>query len=215
MTDELTKEQYILDPCGTSSTAYWKNYCFQKPDNIQILHENDFSKEKYGYSHIIRYFRLIHHLKVLTPYKLDDKFYFQTVNPLSQIEVIRDIINCCYENTYITIEQIEEWLNYKVYDSELWILVIEKSSAFPIALGIADFDGEIKEGSLEWIQVLPEKRGCGIGKALVMELLSRLQPKANFATVSGQVDNKTNPEKLYRQCGFTGNDIWCVLHNAN
>ena len=34
---------------------------------------------------------------------------------------------------------------------------------------------------------------------------------ADFTTVSGEVDNKTNPEKLYRRCGFEGDDIWYVL----
>ncbi len=32
-----------------------------------------------------------------------------------------------------------------------------------------------------------------------------------FATVSGKVTNKTKPEKLYRRCGFTGDDIWHIL----
>jgi hypothetical protein len=35
--------------------------------------------------------------------------------------------------------------------------------------------------------------------------------KADFVTVSGRVDNRTNPERLYRRCGFEGNDVWCVL----
>ena len=83
----------------------------------------------------------------------------------------------------------------------------------PVALGIADFDAEIKEGSLEWIQVLPGKRRMGLGKMIVNELLSRLKGKADFATVSGQIDNATNPEMLYRKCGFTGNDIWYVISN--
>ena len=35
---------------------------------------------------------------------------------------------------------------------------------------------------------------------------------ADFATVSGKVDNETNPEALYRKCGFVGNDVWHILH---
>jgi ribosomal protein S18 acetylase RimI-like enzyme len=81
------------------------------------------------------------------------------------------------------------------------------------ALGIADFDAEIKEGSLEWIQVLPSKRGLGLGKMLVNELLQRLKSKADFVTVSGRVDNPANPQALYRKCGFTGDDIWYVVEN--
>jgi len=35
--------------------------------------------------------------------------------------------------------------------------------------------------------------------------------KANFVTVSGEVDNSTNPEALYRKCGFIGDDIWHIM----
>jgi len=34
---------------------------------------------------------------------------------------------------------------------------------------------------------------------------------AEFATVSGKVNNATSPEILYRKCGFIGNDIWHIL----
>ena len=60
----------------------------------------------------------------------------------------------------------------------------------------------------------PEKRGFGLGQAIVRELLLRLKGKADFITVSGQIDNATDPEALYRKCGFTGNDIWCVVQLA-
>ena len=51
----------------------------------------------------------------------------------------------------------------------------------------------------------------GLAKYIVSELLWRLKGKAGFATVSGQCNNSTNPEKLYRKCGFTGNDVWHIL----
>lgn len=77
-----------------------------------------------------------------------------------------------------------------------------------IASGIAEYDYEIKEGILEWIQVLPQYQHQGYGKIIVCELLNRLKSVcASFVAVSGLVDNETNPEKLYRSCGFTGNDI--------
>ena len=34
---------------------------------------------------------------------------------------------------------------------------------------------------------------------------------AKFNTVYGQCNNSTNPEAMYRKCGFTGSDIWHVL----
>ena len=38
-----------------------------------------------------------------------------------------------------------------------------------------------------------------------------MKEKADFVTVSGECDNPTNPETLYRKCGFNGNDIWYVF----
>ncbi|HHV46283.1 MAG TPA: GNAT family N-acetyltransferase [Tissierellia bacterium] len=83
----------------------------------------------------------------------------------------------------------------------------------PVALGIAELDKNVREGSLEWIQVIPEYRRRGLGQAVVNRLLLNFVGKADFVTVSGQVNNDTNPEKLYRKCGFQGNDIWHVILN--
>jgi FR47-like protein. len=119
-------------------------------------------------------------------------------------------INCCYKGYDIKADDVLRWTKYPVFDNDLWVFICEKSSSIPVALGIADFDSDIKEGSLEWIQVLPEKRGMGFGQKIVCELLSRLNKKAKFVTVSGECENPSNPEKLYRKCGFAGNDVWCV-----
>jgi len=58
----------------------------------------------------------------------------------------------------------------------------------PIALGIAECDED-----------------------LVNFLLLILKEKSKFVTVSGKIDNKTNPQRMYRKCGFQGNDIWHIL----
>lgn len=76
---------------------------------------------------------------------------------------------------------------------------------------MAELDAEIKEGILEWIQVSPEYRGKGLGKFVVNELLWRMKDKAEFATVSGKVNNSTNPRGLYIACGFFGEEIWHVM----
>jgi hypothetical protein len=45
----------------------------------------------------------------------------------------------------------------------------------------------------------------------VLALLSRLEQRAAFTTVAGIVGDRSNPEGLYRRCGFTGNDVWWLL----
>ncbi len=80
-----------------------------------------------------------------------------------------------------------------------------------MAAGIAELDTQVGEGILEWIQVSPAYRGCGLGAYVVTELLARMPQKARFATVSGQINDPSNPEGLYRKCGFRGNDVWHTL----
>ena len=58
---------------------------------------------------------------------------------------------------------------------------------------------------------MPEYQNKGYGKSLVYSLLMKLKNLgAKFATVSGSLDNSKTLEKLYSNCGFTGNDIWYI-----
>ncbi len=125
--------------------------------------------------------------------------------------MVSDLIGQCYEDIHPTTAEIMSWVKHPVFDPTLWVWVIDDAKGIPTGLGIAEVDDDVQEGSLEWIQVLPEYRGRGIGKGIVEELLSRLEGRVKFTTVAGEEDNKTNPEALYRSCGFEGEDIWWML----
>ena len=203
----ISKEQYIKNPCKSLATAYWKQIAY--PKNIRILHESDF-KDLEICSNTEKYFRLFHSLNDIDTSK-SNEYFFKNVNFKSEKQLVARILSECYKTVY-SLDFIENLINTKVFDKDLWILLFKKSTLLPVALGIADFDSEICEGSLEWVQVLPNERGLGLGTLIVNELLLRLKSKAAFATVSGEVDNETKPEMLYRKCGFTGDDIWYVTH---
>ncbi len=98
-----------------------------------------------------------------------------------------------------------------MYDPSLWLMVKELGSGEAVACAIAEYDPEAREGILDWVQVLPAFHRQGIGKAMVYALLTLVKGKAAFATVSGQMNNPSNPEALYRACGFEGLDVWHVL----
>lgn len=98
-----------------------------------------------------------------------------------------------------------------VYNSDLWILLKDRISGKYIGSGIADLDREIGELSIEWVQVLPKYRNRGFGGIIVNYLLNKIKGTAKFATVSGKVNNPMQPERLYRKCGFKGNDVWHIL----
>jgi len=160
------------------------------------------------------YFRLIynHSFQRIAPYALPAGFWIKDSGVAAdsgEFAEISDFIGRCYRDMHPSAEIIESWTTHPVFDSSLWIWIMDHN--IPAALGIAEFDGSVPEGSLEWIQVLPEYQGRGLGKALVLELLNRLKGRAAFTTVSGEVDNVTNPERLYRSCGFEGDDVWWLL----
>lgn len=201
--------EYLQNPCSKLSIPYWKNKMMVIPENIKIVHNDDFCEGILNDYCDEKYFRLIHYLNNVDN-KIPDDFSLRTAE-FTDIPLIVKIINNCYSDLSVSYEQILSYTKTKAYDKNLWILVYEIETNNPVGCGIADFDSEAREGILEWIQVLPQYRGKKIGQFIVNELLRRMK-NADFVTVSGKVDNVTNPERLYRKCGFVGNDIWHIMH---
>jgi GNAT superfamily N-acetyltransferase len=134
-------------------------------------------------------------------------FSIVEVNIQQEYEQIAHFIGQCYQDIHPTADAVLGWSRHNSYDPALWIWVIDHVQRIPAGLGIAEIDTEISEGSLEWIQLLPDYRVMGLGKGIVQELLFRLGKRVKFTTVAGEIENNTNPEALYRSCGFSGNDI--------
>lgn len=175
-----------------------------------VIHERylefipDFQKNK-----LQRYFRLVHYFDNIPVYHLPKTLYFQNVNLNKDISDICSLLSLCYPGSHFTENTIKSWTKTPVFNDNLWVWILDEFET-KLALGIADFDKDINELSLEWIQVDPQFRHRGLGKALVCELLNRFSINAHFATVSGLCANTTNPEQLYRHCGFKGSDVWLV-----
>ncbi len=206
----ITLTEYLKKPCGTLSIPYWKAKNITIPPEMKILHDKDFSADTLSGYTDEKYFRLYHNLKEIPRVTTDD---FDIITATRKdIKAIVQIINDSYMDISVNKELIRSYTKTPVYSAALWIMVKEKLTDKYVGCGIADFDTETKELILEWIQVLPQYRGKKIGQLIVTELLYRMKDIAGFATVSGKVDNKTNPEALYRKCGFVGNDVWHILH---
>jgi ribosomal protein S18 acetylase RimI-like enzyme len=156
------------------------------------------------------YFRLVWRGGSADP-RLPAGFRFSEAQAEYEAEQAAELIARCYPDIHPSAETVLGWTKHPVFDPRLWVWAWDEARRQPAGLGIAEFDPTVREGSLEWIQVLPEYRGLGIGQALVRELLRRMKGKAAFVTVSGEVDNQTRPEQLYRRCGFTGTDICWLL----
>jgi len=202
-------EAYKENPCGVLSIPYWKNKYIEIPPNIRIVHDRDFIKNDYSEYNDESYFRLYHSLEEIKTINLDDIVIVTAKR--EDIPLIVDVINQSYTDLSVTNEQFIGYTETEVYHKELWIMAVNKDDFSVVGCGIAEIDKELHEGVLEWIQVVPAYRGKKIGQLIVSELLKRMKGIAEFATVSGKVNNHTSPEILYRKCGFVGNDVWHIL----
>lgn len=204
----ISLQSYLLDPCGTTSIPYWKYKSIDVPPNMKIVHQREMTDDLLLDYNDEPYFRLYHDLKNIRQLTVHE---VETVSGGASVSDFVQLINRSYTDLSVTAEQIESYRHTPVYRPDLWILLKKRGTQTILAGGIADYDEETGELILEWIQVLPPYRGCGYGQLVVNTLLSKMQNTAKFATVSGKVNNATNPERSYRKCGFIGTDIWRIL----
>ncbi len=206
----ITLEAYLRDPCGEASLPFWKENSTQVPEHMRIVHARDFSAMLYRSYIDTPYFKMLHRLEKIEPSALPQGFFLKKAAMPRDAKALATLLSACYEGSAFTPQRVTNLMCSPTYAPELWLTVRDKSGAL-CGAGLADYDEQAREGVLEWIQVMPGFRGKGIGKAIVNALLAELSPRARFVTVSGQKNNPSNPEALYRACGFTGNDIWHVL----
>ena len=204
----MTKDYYLENPCRASSIPYWKAKTISVPDSMKILHDEDFTPELLKQYTDEQYFRLIHNLQNLKPAEIP---YGYSLCKAS-IEDFAEHIKKCYSGSCISMPELKKYNSRAVYNPDLWLAIIDNNTGKIAGSGIAEFDSEIGEGVLEWIQVSKEHRGRKLGTYIVKELLWRMKDIAEFATVSGKCNNPSNPEVLYRKCGFVGTDVWHILN---
>ncbi len=203
----VTKEAYLADPCGALSIPFWKAKSIAIPENMKIVHHDNFNATEYKRYIDEPYFRLIHDLQCIAAPVLPQGYLLCNAT----ISSFASHINCCYKSIEVSEAELQRYTTRPVYEEALWLAVKDNRSGEIVATGIAELDREIGEGVLEWIQVSEDHRGHGLGQYIVSELLWRMKDTADFATVSGQCNNATNPEMVYRKCGFTGSDVWHIL----
>ena len=203
----LERSEYLENPCRVSSIPYWKTKLVTVPDGMLILHQDDYDELEYLQYIDEPYFRLSHDLQGLSAPSLPQGYSLcdATLGDFARH------INRCYDHVGVSEAELQNYTARPVYDPSLWLAVKDNLTSEIVASGIGELDREIGEGVLEWIQVSEEHRGRGLGVYIVSELLWRMSGTARFATVSGQRLNPTNPEALYRRCGFVGSDIWHFL----
>ncbi len=205
----ISVKEYKANPCRSLSIPYWKAKNMSLPSDIKIVHNNEFNINLLDNYCDKRFFRLKHSLKNIPDYDTSD-ITIDVITP-DRINELSDCINKCYKHTEIRVspDYIRSLTETEVYCPELWIGAF--SGQCLIGSILCDFDRETGEGIIEWLQVLPKYRGRGTASALICRALKSMRIFADFATVSGECDNVTNPESVYRKCNFNGNDVWHIL----
>ena len=200
---------YLSDPCGASSLPFWKTKAVRIPDPLKIIRDDEYRLNKTAYEDCSDepYFKLVHRMRDWREPMLPDGFRLTDIG----IDDFARHIGACYAEGGISETDLREYKNRPVYDPSLWVAVKDELTGKTVASGIAELDTYVGEGVLEWVQVSPEYRHRGLGTFIVNELLRRMKGKADFVTVSGKENNKTNPLALYERCGFSEKVIWHVL----
>lgn len=187
---QITLAEYLKDPCGSLSLPYKKAMAMGDPVSVTVTHGSGVGEG---------YFRLLHRLENVQKPCLPVGFCLGDAENEESVTHI----NSCYHGVSITCEQMEG------YDKAFVVLVKAEATGEIAASGIAELDPMVKEGYLEWIQVSRGYRRRGLGAFVVKELLWQMKDIADFVTVSGKVES-VGAERLYRFCGFTGDDVWYV-----
>ena len=206
----MEKETYLADPCRASSLPFWKTNSVTVPEGMLILREDDPRLGKVSPSCIdTPYFKLIHSMQRIDRTALPMGYCFITPNETA----LSDHISSCYASERVSASELASYQFHPTYAPDLWLAIQDNETKAVIASGIAELDTDIREGILEWIQVSPAYRRQEFGQLIVNELLSRLQGRADFVTVSGKQNDLLNPRALYERCGFGAGTIWHILTN--
>jgi len=202
----ISKDIYLANPCKTYSIPYSKMKDFNNVSNVLIFHYESISIDQLKTYQVQTFFRLKHDLKKLNPgvYKTEE------INIEKDIDELIMMINECYQHEKIQVKHDDfiELTHKDTFDASLWLKIVENNKMVATIIGCIDTD--LKEGWIEWVQVLPSFQGRGYGKSIINSLLYKMKDNADFVTVSGHMDNVKDPEKIYRKCGFTGNDLWYI-----
>ena len=202
----LEQEQYLADPCGAASLPYRKAKQMAVPEDVTMIREDQFDPARCS-GKDEPYFKMIHRLRDIRRPVLPAQY--QEI-PCSAGDLSRHISEC-YAEERLPADELRARAMQPDFDAGLWLAVMDTTNGRIAASGIAEVDPEIREGTLEWIQVSAAYRRQGLGRYIVSGLLHRLHGKADFVTVSGRMNNPDNPLALYRACGFTDCVVWHII----
>ena len=202
------RDRYQENPCGYSALPLYKEIRLD-PSKARVVHEGKLLKKELKDQDYLRFFRLKHDLSIIKKQQLDG-YGVRYVDIDKDLILVEEIIEESYKDLRLRQEELRRMIKDRVFDPSLWIFLVEEKTKKEVGLIIGQYDKVVGEVVVDWMQILPAYRGKGLGKMLLSYLLRHAPKDAIFATVSGDKDNPSSPESLYRACGFKGDDVWYV-----
>ena len=204
----MNKDEYLKDPCKASSLSFWKTNNFVVPSFVHVVRDDLFDKALNVNDE--QYFKVINYLNNIE--KPDLPKSFVDCSDSVSFKDFANHINSCYLKEHVTEEEVASYKEHLTYKKELWIAIKDIKTNEVVGTAIGEFDSSINEGIIEWVQVSNDYRRKGIGKYLVNSLLIKMKEYADFVIVSGNLNNPSNPLKLYLSCGFKNKVIWHIYN---
>lgn len=136
-----------------------------------------------------------------------DEFYIADFDFSREQELVdaAKMLNRCYDTEHHSAAEVAGWSSLPVVDRSLWLWIKSRADNEAVGLGISTYQASIRECYLDWIQVLPEYQGRGLGRLLVHETVKRANDKSDIIRVTGTA------EAFYRKCGFVGTESWRII----
>jgi ribosomal protein S18 acetylase RimI-like enzyme len=169
--------------------------------------------EMLGLSVLGRYFRAHMPVPQAPPGEMPEGYAFTGFDPERDLEVAARIMNAAYPSLrrLATPEKLKRMTQAPYHDPSGWFFLVEAQGSQPVGLAISSYCSEMREGFIEWIEVIPRLRHRGFGSLLTHECIRRLAVKARFVTTQGSLDAPFVHGGLYRKCGFDRIRQWTIL----
>ncbi len=226
-------KKYLSDPCNSLSIPYWKAKKTSMRSDTMIVHSSKYDEVLYRDWQDTKYFRLKHNLLNLTSKNINDHFFYETYND-NKIDDLLSVMNQSDIEKQYTKEDIKNLMREDTFCPDLCILVYYKKiyqklkepiivydeygektkitkRYLPVAMIMSNFDSETKEVSIECIHVIPSYNKFNLVESMLRESLLRISCIADFATITGKIDDENNHYELLKKVGFSEESIWHIL----
>ncbi len=230
-------KKYINDPCNSLSMPYWKAKKTSVRSDTMIIHNNQYDEVLFRDWQDTKYYRLKHDLLNLSSKKINNHFFYETLNE-DNINNFISVMNQSNLDDEVTMDDIKNLMREDTFCADLWILVYYKKiyhklkepkivydeygkktkitkEYLPVGLIISNFDQITKEVSIEQLNVIPAYQKFDLAEPLIRESLLRISCIADFATVTDKFDSEVDHYSLYKNAGFAHEAIWHVLKKNN